>query len=59
MPGFGSADAVPVPMNADDVIFHNIQLLHGSPEGDGNFAAEASIRCQDMMVDPLSGVGII
>jgi len=36
LPGFEFADAVPVPMNAGDVIFHNIQLLHGSPEGDGN-----------------------
>lgn len=35
-PGFEVSDAVPVPMNPGDVIFHNIQLLHGSPEGDGN-----------------------
>jgi phytanoyl-CoA hydroxylase len=35
-PGFDVSDAVPVPMNPGDVIFHNIQLLHGSPEGDGN-----------------------
>ncbi|CAN7468948.1 phytanoyl-CoA dioxygenase family protein [Paenibacillus sp. LjRoot56] len=36
LPGFDVSDAVPVPMNPGDVIFHNIQLLHGSPEGDGN-----------------------
>ncbi|MBE1443846.1 S-layer homology domain-containing protein [Paenibacillus sp. OAS669] len=30
--------------------FSTIQLLHGSPEGDGNFAPEASIRYKDMMV---------
>ncbi|WNR46233.1 phytanoyl-CoA dioxygenase family protein [Paenibacillus roseipurpureus] len=35
-PGFDFSDAVPVPMQPGDVIFHNIQLLHGSPEGDGN-----------------------
>lgn len=35
-PGFDFTDAVPVPMNPGDVIFHNIQLLHGSPEGEGN-----------------------
>ncbi|OCT15593.1 phytanoyl-CoA dioxygenase [Paenibacillus pectinilyticus] len=35
-PGFEFSDAVPVPMKPGDVIFHNIQLLHGSPEGDGN-----------------------
>lgn len=35
-PGFEVADAVPVPMNPGDVIFHNIKLLHGSPEGEGN-----------------------
>ena len=34
--GFDFTDAVPVPMNPGDVIFHNIQLLHGSPEGAGN-----------------------
>ncbi|AFH61157.1 phytanoyl-CoA dioxygenase family protein [Paenibacillus caseinilyticus] len=33
---FDFSEAVPVPMNPGDVIFHNIQLLHGSPEGDGN-----------------------
>ncbi|SDM83119.1 Phytanoyl-CoA dioxygenase (PhyH) [Paenibacillus sp. yr247] len=36
LPGFDFTDAVPVPMNPGDVIFHNIQLLHGSPEGEGN-----------------------
>lgn len=36
IPGFDFEGAVPVPMNAGDVILHNIQLLHGSPEGDGN-----------------------
>lgn len=35
-PGFDTEDAVPVPMQPGDVILHNIQLLHGSPEGDGN-----------------------
>jgi phytanoyl-CoA hydroxylase len=35
-PGFEFEDAVPVPMKPGDVIFHDIQLLHGSPEGDGN-----------------------
>lgn len=35
-PGFEMGDAVPVPMKAGDVILHNIQLLHGSPEGEGN-----------------------
>ncbi|MCM3626086.1 phytanoyl-CoA dioxygenase family protein [Paenibacillus glycanilyticus] len=35
-PGFTTGDAVPVPMKAGDVILHNIQLLHGSPEGEGN-----------------------
>ncbi|WP_317618471.1 phytanoyl-CoA dioxygenase family protein [Paenibacillus sp. PL91] len=35
-PGFVTSDAVPVPMRAGDVILHNIQLLHGSPEGEGN-----------------------
>jgi phytanoyl-CoA hydroxylase len=35
-PGFDREDAVPVPMNPGDVILHNIELLHGSPEGDGN-----------------------
>jgi phytanoyl-CoA hydroxylase len=34
--GFDFEGAVPVPMNPGDVILHNIQLLHGSPEGDGN-----------------------
>ncbi|ACT02246.1 phytanoyl-CoA dioxygenase family protein [Paenibacillus sp. JDR-2] len=35
-PGFETNDAVPVPLKAGDVIFYNIQLLHGSPEGEGN-----------------------
>lgn len=35
-PGFSTDDAIPVAMNAGDVIFHNIQLVHGSPAGDGN-----------------------
>jgi ectoine hydroxylase-related dioxygenase (phytanoyl-CoA dioxygenase family) len=35
-PGFGFDGAIPVPLRAGDVIFHDIQLLHGSPEGDGN-----------------------
>jgi phytanoyl-CoA hydroxylase len=35
-PGFDTSDAVPVPLEAGDVIFHNIQLAHGSPSGDGN-----------------------
>ncbi|MFD2613608.1 phytanoyl-CoA dioxygenase family protein [Paenibacillus gansuensis] len=35
-PGFSFEGAIPVPMNPGDVIFHDIQLLHGSPEGDGN-----------------------
>ncbi|ANE46408.1 phytanoyl-CoA dioxygenase [Paenibacillus swuensis] len=35
-PDFSFDDAVPVPMQPGDVILHNIQLLHGSPEGDGN-----------------------
>lgn len=34
--GFDLEGAVPVPMNPGDVIFHNIQLVHGSPEGVGN-----------------------
>ncbi|GLX68592.1 phytanoyl-CoA dioxygenase family protein [Paenibacillus glycanilyticus] len=34
--GFDVSDAVPVPMEAGDVILHNIMLLHGSPEGEGN-----------------------
>ena len=35
-PGFDTADAIPVPLEAGDVILHNIQLVHGSPSGDGN-----------------------
>ncbi|NBD27325.1 phytanoyl-CoA dioxygenase family protein [Paenibacillus glycinis] len=35
-PGFTTEDAVPVPMRPGDVIFHNIEVLHGSPAGDGN-----------------------
>ncbi|MHA6483352.1 phytanoyl-CoA dioxygenase family protein [Paenibacillus sp. strain BS8-2] len=35
-PGFDTSDAIPVPMNPGDVIFHDIMVLHGSPEGDGN-----------------------
>jgi ectoine hydroxylase-related dioxygenase (phytanoyl-CoA dioxygenase family) len=35
-PGFRMDDAVPVPMNPGDVILHDVLVLHGSPEGDGN-----------------------
>ena len=35
-PGFDTGDAIPVPLEAGDVILHNIQLVHGSPSGDGN-----------------------
>ncbi|MBP3961943.1 phytanoyl-CoA dioxygenase family protein [Paenibacillus lignilyticus] len=35
-PGFTTEDAIPVPMQPGDVIFHNIEVLHGSPAGDGN-----------------------
>lgn len=35
-PGFDTSDAIPVPMNPGDVILHNIMVLHGSPDGDGN-----------------------
>jgi hypothetical protein len=35
-PGFDTSDAIPVPIEAGDVIFHNIRLVHGSPSGDGN-----------------------
>ncbi|MBM7569226.1 phytanoyl-CoA dioxygenase family protein [Paenibacillus sacheonensis] len=35
-PGFSTEDAIPVPMQPGDVIFHNIEVLHGSPAGDGN-----------------------
>jgi ectoine hydroxylase-related dioxygenase (phytanoyl-CoA dioxygenase family) len=35
-PGFDMSDAIPVPMNPGDVILHNIMVLHGSPDGDGN-----------------------
>lgn len=34
--GFETSDAIPVPMNPGDVIFHDIMVLHGSPAGDGN-----------------------
>lgn len=34
--GFDTSDAIPVPINAGDVIFHDITVLHGSPAGDGN-----------------------
>lgn len=34
--GFDTSDAIPVPLNAGDVIFHDITVLHGSPSGDGN-----------------------
>lgn len=36
LPGFSTEDAIPVPMQPGDVIFHDIQVLHGSPAGDGN-----------------------
>lgn len=35
-PGFSTEDAIPVPMQPGDVILHNIEVLHGSPAGDGN-----------------------
>jgi len=35
-PGFDTSDAIPVPMQPGDVIFHNIEVLHGSPAGEGN-----------------------
>lgn len=35
-PGFETDDAIPVPMSPGDVILHDIQVLHGSPAGDGN-----------------------
>jgi phytanoyl-CoA hydroxylase len=35
-PGFETEDAIPVPMNPGDVILHDIEVLHGSPAGDGN-----------------------
>ncbi|MFD0712400.1 phytanoyl-CoA dioxygenase family protein [Paenibacillus sp. GCM10027626] len=34
--GFQTDDAIPVPMKPGDVILHNIEVLHGSPAGDGN-----------------------
>jgi phytanoyl-CoA hydroxylase len=34
--GFETSDAIPVPMKPGDVMFHDIQVLHGSPEGNGN-----------------------
>lgn len=34
--GFDTSDAIPVLIEAGDVIFHNIRLVHGSPSGDGN-----------------------
>ncbi|MFD0674398.1 phytanoyl-CoA dioxygenase family protein [Cohnella sp. GCM10027633] len=33
---FSTEDAIPVPMEAGDAIFHDITVLHGSPAGDGN-----------------------
>jgi ectoine hydroxylase-related dioxygenase (phytanoyl-CoA dioxygenase family) len=33
---FDTSDAIPVPMQPGDVIFHDIKVLHGSPSGDGN-----------------------
>jgi ectoine hydroxylase-related dioxygenase (phytanoyl-CoA dioxygenase family) len=36
LPGFDTSDAIPVPMQPGDVIFHNVLVLHGSPSGDGN-----------------------
>ncbi|WP_379192157.1 phytanoyl-CoA dioxygenase family protein [Paenibacillus solisilvae] len=35
-PGFSTEEAIPVPMQPGDVIFHDIEVLHGSPDGDGN-----------------------
>lgn len=35
-PDFDTSDAIPVPMQAGDAIFHDITVLHGSPAGDGN-----------------------
>ncbi|MCZ8511729.1 phytanoyl-CoA dioxygenase family protein [Paenibacillus filicis] len=35
-PQFDTSDAIPVPMQPGDVILHDIQVLHGSPSGDGN-----------------------
>ncbi|RXZ81830.1 phytanoyl-CoA dioxygenase [Paenibacillaceae bacterium] len=35
-PGFDTSDAIPVPMQPGDVIFHDITVIHGSPDGDGN-----------------------
>jgi ectoine hydroxylase-related dioxygenase (phytanoyl-CoA dioxygenase family) len=35
-PGFDTSDAIPVPMQPGDVLFHNIEVLHGSPAGEGN-----------------------
>lgn len=35
-PDFDTADAIPVPMKPGDVIFHDIEVLHGSPAGNGN-----------------------
>ncbi len=34
--GFDTSEAIPVPMQPGDVIFHDIKVLHGSPSGDGN-----------------------
>jgi ectoine hydroxylase-related dioxygenase (phytanoyl-CoA dioxygenase family) len=34
--GFDTSDAVPVPLEAGDCIFHDINVLHGSPAGNGN-----------------------
>lgn len=35
-PGFETSDAIPVPLEAGDAIFHDITVVHGSPSGDGN-----------------------
>lgn len=34
--GFDTSDAIPVPLEPGDAIFHDITVLHGSPSGDGN-----------------------
>lgn len=33
---FSFEDAVAVPLKKGDVIFHNVKLVHGSPDGEGN-----------------------
>jgi phytanoyl-CoA hydroxylase len=35
-PDFDTSDALPVILQAGDAIFHDITVLHGSPDGDGN-----------------------